>query len=268
MATYCIGDIQGCFDELEQLLKIIDYNHNRDKLWFVGDLVNRGPKSLEVLRFIKNLPNTKVVLGNHDLHLLNFYNKIVDFEVSHIEQIISAPDGPELIEWLRMQPLIHYAPEHNCVLVHAGIYPGWSLENALTYAKEAEKILRGKNYIDFLKHMYGNQPTIWSDDLNGWDRFRFIINACTRMRFCDLNGNLEFEHTGNIETAPPGYLPWFKIPRRKTKDTKIIFGHWAALEGITNEPNAIALDTGCVWGSSLTALRLDDGIKFNHPPLL
>jgi bis(5'-nucleosyl)-tetraphosphatase (symmetrical) len=229
----------------------------------VGDLVNRGPKSLEVLRLIKELPNTQIVLGNHDLHLLNFYDKIVDFEANHLEQILSAPDGQKLVKWLQMQPLVYRDPKYNCVLAHAGIYPGWDLKSALDYAKEAEKILRGENYLDFLKHMYGNKPTLWQDNLSDWERPRFIINAFTRMRFCDLEGNLEFDHVGNIDTAPKGYLPWFQIPWRKNKDVKIIFGHWAALDGQTNEPNVIALDTGCVWGGSLTALRIDDGTKFS-----
>lgn len=265
MATYCIGDVQGCYDELERLLHIIHYDHNHDHLWFVGDLVNRGPKSLEVLRLISQLPNTIVVLGNHDLHLLNFYNGIVDFEVTSMRQILTAPDSPKLIEWLRMRPLLHYDQHHNCVLVHAGIYPGWDLSSAITYAKEAEQALRGEHYVDFLKQMYGSQPTSWQNDLKGWDRLRFIINAFTRMRFCDLHGNLEFDNTGKISTAPFGYLPWFEIPWRKTKEIKILFGHWAALEGVTNDQNALALDTGCIWGKTLTALRVDDGVRFTYP---
>ncbi|EKD45402.1 MAG: Bis(5'-nucleosyl)-tetraphosphatase (Symmetrical) [uncultured bacterium] len=263
MATYCIGDIQGCFDELEQLLRIINYDHNKDHLWFVGDLVNRGKKSLEVLRLVSTLPNTKVVLGNHDLHLLNFYNKIVDFETSHLEQILIAPDGQKLINWLHMQPLLYYNQKYNCALVHAGIYPGWDLQSAMIYANEAEKALRGENYIDFLKVMYGNEPNIWHDNLSGFERLRFIVNAFTRMRFCNHQGKLEFNNPDKIDTAPQGYMPWFKIPWRKTKDIKIIFGHWAALGGKTDEPNTYALDTGCVWGRSLTALRLDDDVRFS-----
>jgi len=264
MATYCIGDVQGCFDELEKLLKLVNYNHNQDHLWFVGDLVNRGPKSLEVLRLINDLPNTKVVLGNHDLHLLHFYHNIVDFEATHLEEILTAPDGKKLIDWLRKQPLIYHSPQHNCALVHAGIYPGWDLNSALTYAQEAEKVLSGAHYVDFLKEMYGNEPTSWNDDLKSWPRLRFIVNAFTRMRFCSLQGELDFEHAGKIGTAPDNYIPWFKIPGRKTKDLKIIFGHWASLEGETDEPNTFALDTGCVWGKKLTALRLEDGVKFGY----
>ena len=262
MATYCIGDIQGCFDELERLLHIINYDRSNDHLWFVGDLVNRGPKSLEVLRFIKKLPNTKIVLGNHDLHLINFYNKIVDFETEHLEQILAAPDALELIEWLRQQPLLYYDAERNFVLVHAGIYPGWDLQEAITYAHEVETALRAKNYINFLKNLYGNEPNIWNDGLRSWDRLRFIVNAFTRMRFCDSQGKLEFANSGEINAKLPGFLPWFKIPWRKTKNVKILFGHWAALKGTTNERNVFALDTGCVYGKKLTAMRLEDGARF------
>lgn len=267
MPTYCIGDVQGCYAELEALMHTVNYTSSKDHLWFVGDLVNRGPKSLEVLRLVKELPNTKIVLGNHDLHLLNFYHKIVDFEAGHLEPILTAPDGRELVEWLRQQPLLYYSQEHHCVVVHAGIYPGWNLKSAVAYAKEAENMLRGKHYLEFLKYMYGNTPTKWQASLSGWERLRFIINAFTRMRFCDLDGNLEFLCSGQADRAPPGYLPWFKISGHQTKNTKIIFGHWAALEGKTDEPNAIALDTGCVWGHTLTALRIEDGAIFSTPAI-
>lgn len=262
MTTYCIGDVQGCFDELQQLLQLINYNCKRDHLWFVGDLVNRGPKSLEVLRFIKQLPNTKVVLGNHDLHLLNFYNKIVDFEVECLKPILTAPDGWELVEWLRKQPLLYHDVERNYVLVHAGVYPGWELPAAISYAREVEVILQGDNYLDFLKNSYGDEPSSWHNNLTGWDRLRFITNAFTRMRFCDLQGKLEFVNTGEVNTAPQGFMPWFKTPWRKTKNVQIIFGHWAALKGKADAENVFALDTGCVWGESLTALRLEDKEKF------
>jgi bis(5'-nucleosyl)-tetraphosphatase (symmetrical) len=266
MATYCIGDVQGCYDELKQLLRSIDYNSAKDHLWFIGDLVNRGPKSLEALRFIKNSPNTKVILGNHDLHLLTFYYKLVEAHGESLQDIILAPDGEELIDWLRQQSLFYYDAKNNYALAHAGIYPGWDLKEAQKYAAEAEKMLQGDNYLDFLTHMYGNKPTKWSNDLKGWDRLRFIINAFTRMRFCNSEGNLEFKHSGDVNEAPKGYLPWFKISGRKTQNTKVIFGHWAALEGITDEPNAIALDTGCVWGKSLTAIRIEDGKRFSWSP--
>lgn len=255
--------MQGCADELQRLLSIINYNDDLDQLWFVGDLVNRGPKSLETLRLIKNLPNTKIVLGNHDLHLLCLYYNVVDFHAKYLEPILNAPDAPELIDWLRRQKLVYYDKNFNAVLVHAGIYPKWTLDEALGYAHEFEDVLGGPNYLEFLKHLYGNQPDIWQDDLRGWDRLRFITNACTRMRFCNLDGQLEFASADKADSAPNNFLPWFKIPWRKNKDIKILFGHWAALNGVTNESNVFALDTGCVWGNSLTAMRLEDGVLFS-----
>jgi bis(5'-nucleosyl)-tetraphosphatase (symmetrical) len=267
MATYCIGDVHGCFDELIQLLKIVDYNCRYDRLWFVGDLVNRGTKSLEVLRFIRNQNNVKTVLGNHDLTLINLYDNNADsLDIKELKPILEAPDGKELIEWLRGQPLMYYDEQYNCILVHAGIHPKLNLVNALQYAKEIESILRDRRCcIKFLKHFNDKNLIKWSDNLKGLDKYRFIVNTFTKMRFCDLKGNLEFDHTGKINTAPRKYFPWFSIPERKTKNIKIIFGHWAALEGETNEPNVITLDTGCVWGKNLTTLRIDDGIKFTFP---
>lgn len=247
------------------MLSIINYNGDLDQLWFVGDLVNRGPKSLETLRLIKNLPNTKIVLGNHDLHLLCLYYNVVDFHTKYLEPILNAPDAPELIEWLRRQKLVYCDPNFNAVLVHAGVYPKWTLEETLGYAHEFEDALSGPNYLEFLRHLYGNQPDIWQDDLRGWDRLRFITNAFTRMRFCSLDGQLEFASADKADSAPNNFLPWFKIPWRKNKDIKILFGHWAALNGVTNEPNVFALDTGCVWGNSLTAMRLEDGVLFSCP---
>ena len=264
MATYAIGDVQGCFDELQRLLKIINFDAEHDTLWFVGDLVNRGPKSLEVLRFIKQLKNTIVVLGNHDIHLLAaFHNKDPEHITNNLEAIFSAPDGHELIDWLRARPLLHHDKQLNYVLVHAGIYPYWNLEQAKQYAHEVETILQNDDYIEFLEHFYGNEPNIWQDTLTGIDRQRFIINSFTRMRFCNIAGYLDFSETGNLQSAPKDYLPWFAIPNRATKQNRIIFGHWAALRGITNNENAIGIDTGCVWGGSLTAFRLDDGQRFS-----
>lgn len=267
MATYCIGDVQGCFDELEELLKLINYNHNEDSLWFAGDLVNRGPKSLEVLRLLYDLPNIKIVLGNHDLHLLTFYNRIVDFEAEHLEDILIAPDGEKLINWLRKKPLVYHSPEHNAVMAHAGIYPGWDVEDAIKYSKEVEKVLQSDNYVDFLEHMYGEKPNSWDNNLTGWERLRFIVSVFTCMRLCNLEGELDLKYKGPLAADAPtnNYLPWFKIPWRKTKDIRIIFGHWAALKGVTNETNVHAVDTGCVWKESLTALRLEDETRFSLP---
>jgi bis(5'-nucleosyl)-tetraphosphatase (symmetrical) len=252
MATYCIGDIHGCFTQLQGLLNLFKYKPNRDSLWFTGDLVNRGLQSLEVLRFVKGLPNVKIVLGNHDLHLLVLYHKAVKFDVHNLNEILKAVDVAELIEWLKLQPLIYYDHDHQCALAHAGIYPTWTLEQAQSYAKEVD--------LKDLHHLYGNLPDSWNDELVGWDRHRFIINAFTRMRFCSHHGQLEFNCTGAADDAPPGYVPWFEIPR--TQDIKIVFGHWAALRGKTNQPNAIAVDTGCAWGRYLTAYRLEDGKRF------
>lgn len=262
MSTYCIGDVQGCYKELHQLLEKINFDPHGDTLWFVGDLVNRGPNSLEVLRFVKNLPNKVVVLGNHDLHLLNYYHNIVDFEASHLEQILSAEDAPELITWLRSLPLIHVDQQLGYVMVHAGIYPEWSIDEAQKYAREVEQVLRSENYLEFLKEMYGNQPNVWHSNLIGWDRLRFIVNAFTRMRFIINNNQLDFSSVGTLKDAPSELIPWFQVKNRKAKQQKILFGHWAALKGEAKDRNVFALDTGCVWGGSLTTMRLEDERKF------
>lgn len=265
MSTYCIGDIQGCYNELQNLLRVINFDIKNDSLWFVGDFVNRGPDSLKTLRFVKQLPpkNTAIVLGNHDLHLLALYNKAINFSSSMIEQFLTAEDGLDLINWLRQQPLIHYDRKLNYALTHAGIYPFWDLEEAMKYAKEVENILKSDNYFELLANMYNDDPDTWSDKLKGWERLRFIINSFTRMRFVDIDGRLDFTCLGTIGSQPQGYMPWFSVPNRKNKDLRIIFGHWAALRGKTNTPNVFALDTGCVWGGQLTAMRLEDQKLFN-----
>jgi bis(5'-nucleosyl)-tetraphosphatase (symmetrical) len=264
MATYAIGDIQGCFDELQQLLHIIHFDTKHDTLWLVGDLVNRGPKSLEVLRFIKQLKNTVAVLGNHDIHLLATFNNKDPYHITHnLEAIFEAPDGRELIDWLRFRPLIHHDHQLDYVMVHAGIYPYWNLEQAKQYAHEAEEMLRSDNYIDFLEYLYGNEPNVWKNTLTGIERQRFIINSFVRMRFCNREGTLDFTETGKVHSSPKNYLPWFAIPNRATTSNRIIFGHWAALRGKTNTENVIGLDTGCVWGGNLTAFRLDDSQRFS-----
>lgn len=264
MSDYAIGDIQGCFDQLLQLLELIKYNEHSDRLWFVGDLVNRGPKSLEVLRFIFNLPHQpRVTLGNHDLHFLNrLFNKIPPRDSDDsLKQLIMAPDAEILGHWLRKQPLLVHDPYLNFVMLHAGIAPAWDLTLAKACAAEVELVLRGSNFCEFLQHMYGNLPLCWSNNLTGYDRLRIITNYFTRMRFCNQNGCLYFYHKGaakNFEIK----VPWFEVSDRKPIDANIVFGHWAALEGKTNKPNIIAIDTGCVWGGKLTALRLQDQIRF------
>lgn len=263
MATYCIGDVQGCFTELMRLLELIDFDERRDTLWFVGDLVNRGPNSLEVLRYVKQLVKKIVVLGNHDLHLLVFYHQFVNFESESLQAIIEADDCDELLAWLRRCPLFHFDSELNYVLAHAGLYPGWDLATTQRLAAEAEQVLRSDNYEVFLQHLYGNQPNKWNEELQDWDRLRFIVNSLTRMRFCSLDGELDFSCVGKVGSGPEGFVPWFKIPWRKSRDQRIVFGHWAALEGETNEPNVFALDTGCLWGGALTAMRLEDQKLFS-----
>lgn len=263
MATYAIGDVQGCFDSLLRLLDKINFDSQNDKLWFTGDLVNRGPKSLEVLRFIKKLKNSQIVLGNHDLHLLSVvYADVHSDPKNNLQHILNAPDRDELCNWLRNRSLLHHDVFLGYTLVHAGFPPQWDLEKALLCAGEVENILRGKYFIDFLKNLYGNEPSRWNDNLRGWERLRCITNCLTRLRFCDIKGNLEFTAKG-VKAKSDNYLPWFKLSNRRTKDINILFGHWAALQGETNEPNVYALDTGCVWGRCLTAMRLEDKTRIS-----
>lgn len=262
MAIYAIGDVQGCFDELMRLLDKIQFDDKSDKLWFVGDLVNRGNKSLETLRFIKNLGSVAVtVLGNHDIHFLvtaNFPEKIKRKDT--MQAIFAAPDCEELVDWLRYQPLFHY--ENNFGLLHAGLPPQWDLTQVQTMANLAENALRSSNYKNLLTELYGNSPDIWSDELTGIEQIRFIINCFTRIRFCDENGKLEFENNGELGSQPANLKPWFELPQRKTADVKLISGHWSAL-GFYQSHNCYAIDTGCVWGRELTALRLDDLKRFS-----
>ena len=260
MATYAIGDVQGCYDSLMALLEEIDYDDNKDTLWFAGDLVNRGPKSLETLRFIKGLGDKAIsVLGNHDLHLLAVaagFKKTTRSDT--LDAILVAPDCNELLNWLRVQPLVHHDAALSFTMVHAGIPPQWSIHQALGYAHEVESILRGDNANDFLKVMYGNEPSSWSDDLDGMDRIRLITNYFTRMRFCTSTGELELTTKSGVSDAPEHLYPWFALNNRVAKRDNIIFGHWAALGGKTHQKNIFGLDTGCVWGGELTAMRLED----------
>ena len=262
MSIYAIGDVQGCFDELLHLLDLIEFNEHTDQLWFTGDLVNRGDKSLETLRFVKNLGAAAVtVLGNHDIHLLVtaiFPEKIKKKDT--LQTIFSAPDRDELLDWLRQQPLFHYA--HDFGLLHAGLPPQWDLAQTQAMATLAQNALRGADYQNVLAQLYGNQPDLWSNNLEGMAQVRFIFNCFTRMRFCDKFGRLDFEYNGELGTQPAHLLPWFDVPERKTAQTKLIFGHWAAL-GFYKKKNCYALDTGCVWGHALTTLRLEDSQPFS-----
>lgn len=265
MATYAIGDIQGCLEPLKALLKKIKFTPSQDKLWIAGDLINRGPDSLQTLRFLYSIrEHINIVLGNHDLHLLAVaagFKKPTPSDT--LDEILAAPDRAKLLDWLRQQPLIHHDPALNFTMVHAGIPPQWSIEEALTYAKEVEAILKGPDINLFLKVMYGNEPNSWDQSLQGMDRLRIITNYFTRMRFCTDAGQLELKTKSQANDAPDGYQPWFAIKHRKAKDNHIVFGHWASLQGHTNQHTVFALDTGCVWGGELTAMRLEDKTMFS-----
>lgn len=257
MATYAIGDVQGCMRELEALLAACAFDAALDRLWFVGDLVNRGPDSAEVLRFVKGLGDrATVVLGNHDLHLLCVSEGLArPRDDDTLECVLEAPDRGELLAWLRTRPLLHV--ERDAILVHAGLLPQWDIEKALALAAEVEAELRGPRYRGFLANLYGSMPNAWKDELSGADRTRVIVNAMTRMRFCTDDGVMEFHAKGGPDAAPADCRAWFDIPGRKSTTHTLVCGHWSAL-GLRLEPRLLALDTGCVWGGSLSAVRLDD----------
>lgn len=265
MATYAIGDIQGCYSELMHLLDKVQFSEKQDTLWLTGDLVNRGPDSLATLRFIKALPNMITVLGNHDLHLLAlYYLKKTQNSSDTLSNILMAPDCDELCSWLTTMPLLYYDSQLDYVLTHAGIYPGWDLTAAQTYADEVKTILNSDEKITYFQKMYGNEPALWTNDLTNFDRSRFITNAFTRMRFVTNKNELELNYKGTVRNAPTNLIPWFQYPDRKNKSCRILFGHWAALAGETlGEKNIFPLDTGCVWGKQLTCLRLDDQSLFH-----
>ncbi|MCP1605876.1 symmetrical bis(5'-nucleosyl)-tetraphosphatase [Pseudomonas citronellolis] len=262
MATYAVGDLQGCLEPLKQLLQRVAYDPVRDKLWLVGDLVNRGPQSLETLRYLYAMRDSVVcVLGNHDLHLLAVaYNAERLKKADTLREILEAPERDDLLDWLRNMPLVHHDAQRDVTLVHAGIPPQWSIEKSLQRAAEVEEALRDDQRLPlFLEGMYGNEPARWDKKLHGIDRLRVITNYFTRMRFCTPDGKLDLKSKEGLGTAPEGYAPWFSYPARKAAGRKIIFGHWAALEGQCDVPGLYALDTGCVWGGSMTLLNVDSG---------
>jgi bis(5'-nucleosyl)-tetraphosphatase (symmetrical) len=269
MATYAIGDVHGCYDQLQSLLTQVKFDPKQDTLWFTGDLINGGPKSVETLRFIKSLGDRCItVLGNHDLVLLGLASgritKLKDEErIDGFTQVLEAADKDELISWLGTCKMVHYDTKFNALLVHAGVLPQWDLTAILKHAAELETVIHGPKAADFYAAIFGNLPDVWDDNLSGNDRLRFIVNCFTRMRFCDANGKLNLTAKGQLKSAPAGYYPWFTLPNKHPKDLKIIFGHWAALVGETEVENMISIDTGCMWGHSLTALRLDDWQKFS-----
>lgn len=264
MATYAIGDIQGCCTEFRQLLDKVRFDPQQDKLWLVGDLVNRGPDSLGVLRLVKSFGDAAVtVLGNHDLHLLAVAAGAADQHRSDtLDDILYAHDRDELMAWLRARKLLH--AENGWVLVHAGLLPDWTVKQAEILAREVESALRGSHYRKYLAHMYGNQPGHWDDSLSGYERLRVITNAFTRLRICNAMGEMEFRFKGEAARMPADYMPWFDVPGRASSDATIVCGHWSAL-GLKVTPNVITLDTGCLWGGSLTAIRLEDRSLFQTP---
>jgi bis(5'-nucleosyl)-tetraphosphatase (symmetrical) len=261
MARFAIGDVQGCATELRALLGAIKFSADRDRLWFVGDLVNRGPYSLECLRLIRALgDNAVVVLGNHDLHLLAivFGARLPDKPGDTLSDIVRAPDRVPLLQWLLERPLAHQDPRHGELLVHAGLVPQWTVAQTLVLAQEVQEALRAAPE-EFFEHMYGDKPDQWSDDLTGADRLRFIVNCLTRLRVCTADGRVALKAKGAPLPAST-LLPWFEVPGRASRATRIIFGHWSAL-GYVNAHGVIGLDTGCVWGGALTAVNLDQPIR-------
>lgn len=267
MSTYAIGDLQGCYKSFKQLLKEINFQPGRDRLWLAGDLVNRGTGSLNVLRYVADLGvNSIQVLGNHDFHLLAVAagaRKLRSGDT--LADILAAPDAKQLLRWLAQQPLLHHDKELGYVMTHAGIPPIWHLKQAKKLAHKVEQRLTTKHKKEFLQHVFGNKPAKWSEDLKGYNRYRCIINYFTRMRFCLADGTLDFSSKNSIDNAPEGFAPWFWHPSQVTAKAQILFGHWAALDGFTGSSKIHALDTGCVWGNYLTAMRLEDGKRFSVP---
>jgi len=259
MAVYAIGDIQGCFDELIRLLDLIKFDPAVDQVWLAGDLVNRGPKSAEVLRFAMAHPDSiKVVLGNHDLHLLANAVGVNDHhhKMDTMDSVLKADDCDELLTWLRHQPLFYHDADLGFSMVHAGLPPEWSIKKAQKRAREVEAVLQSRQWPEFFKHMYGNQPDRWSKELEGWSRLRFITNCFTRVRYLHNDGRLALEYKGEPTSKPCQQTPWFNIPNRKTRHDNIVFGHWSTL-GTGQYGHVFSLDSGAVWGEQLTAVRID-----------
>ena len=268
MPTYAIGDVQGCYRELRSLLRECSFDARRDRLWFVGDLVNRGPASLEVLRFVADLGDrAQTVLGNHDLHLVARARGIRPLRARDtFQDVLDAADGEALVDWLRELPVIHRDPDRGFVMVHAGIAPAWSVGDALVHGEELSRALRAPDHARLLSGMYGNQPDAWQETLTGLDRLRFITNAFTRMRYCRHDGRLDFSETGPLGTQNPSLVPWFELRDADADGSRIVFGHWATLQAEAALPRDLHVrhvDTGCVWGGSLTALRLEDDREFS-----
>jgi len=259
MAVYAIGDVQGCAAELDDLLGRIDFDPVRDRAWFVGDLVNRGPRSLDVLRRVAALGDSAiVVLGNHDLHLLALARGHAEWRDGDdgLRPILAARDRDRLLDWLQSRPLLHHDAGLGWTMFHAGLPPQWTIATAMACAAELAQALRSDRSGELFERMYGNQPDLWRDDLEGADRLRFITNAFTRLRVCDREGRLLLKFKGTPDRMPPGAMPWFRVPGRLSSGARMACGHWSAL-GYRDEAGVLALDTGCVWGGSLTAQRID-----------
>lgn len=265
MTRYAVGDVQGCLEPLKCLLDDVNFDRHNDQLWLVGDLINRGPQSLETLRFVKSLGDcTRIVLGNHDLHFLAIhYRAMAPSQSDTFDELLAAEDRDELVQWLQQQPLMHSDPDGNFHMTHAGIPHVWTIEKAQQLATEVHQALTGNSANDFFQHMYGNTPNCWSDDLSGPSRLRVITNYFTRMRYCTADGTMDFDnklstfdHTSDKPNEPV-FAPWFSFMRGDQGQEKIIFGHWAALQGETHSDTIFALDTGCVWGRSLTLMNLE-----------
>ncbi|MEQ6437588.1 symmetrical bis(5'-nucleosyl)-tetraphosphatase [Comamonas sp. w2-DMI] len=264
MAIYCIGDIQGCYDAFEQLLHTVDFSASRDTLYVLGDLVNRGPKSAQVLRACMAAGDSmRVLLGNHDLHLLAAAHGLRrQSKRDTLSQVLDAPDKDGLLDWLRQQPLarLHVSARGEPLLmVHAGVLPQWTLQDSLDLSAEVQAVLQSSELAAFLHSMYGNQPDRWDPALTGNDRLRCIVNAFTRLRFCSSEGTMDFDSAESAEHAPEGLMPWFEVPGRATAQVTMAFGHWSTL-GHINRPHLMALDTGCVWGGCLSMMRLGDAL--------
>lgn len=275
MSTYAIGDIQGCFDEFRLILDQCQFDPGKDRLWLVGDLINRGPKNLETLQFILGLGDcVTTVLGNHDLHFLAVargFGKVKKGDT--FTDLLESDQCSDLADWIRNRPLIHYDSQLGFVMIHAGLPPTWSVQTCIERAKEVEAVLGGNSCDAFLQVMYGDEPSSWSDELHGMDRIRLITNYFTRLRYCTADGKLELTHKTSV--SPEGYKPWFQYPRKlemggakeNQKPISILFGHWAALEGKTGAKDIYNLDTGCVWGNCLTAMKLEDRDIFTQKAL-
>ena len=262
MTLYVIGDVQGCYDSLQQLLQRVAYKPQQDQLWFVGDLVNRGTKSLETLRFVKSLQNCVCVLGNHDLHLLAVaYGHADCAEIDTLDDILAAPDREELLTWLRKRPLLHHDESRQLTMVHAGLAPEWDLNLAKSCAAEVHALLCSDRYLDYFAHMYGDKPKSWDNNLRGWERLRFITNCFTRLRYVNIHGELALKPKGPLASKPDDVQAWFQVAHRRSKQDNIVFGHWSTL-GLHESDNILAIDSGCLWGGALTAVEFGQSGDF------